>query len=222
MLNFTTSTQSHGTHVISAGDLGDWFSFSVTAGETYHLVDNGSAGDAMIQIYSDMGITLVGSDDNSGGGSHFNAVYTASSSGTWYAKVSDVSGAGWVGSLDYFKVSGPTATVTPVISAVDGPLEFEDHHFWPNPAMGGYVDLARIAVKLKGSADSLTVKVYTRAMLCVGTQKLGPQSAGWHHLPLPSDFVQDASNGTYYYVVSGERGQAKTVHNAVGKLTIIR
>jgi hypothetical protein len=115
-------------------------------------------------------------------------------------------------------IAGPAVTATPE----PGPLEFEEHRAWPNPVMGGQLDQVRIAVKLKGAADRLTLKLYTRAMIVVGTQELGSHGAGWRHLRLPDEFLQSAGNGTYFYVVSGERGQAKTVENAVGRLTVIR
>jgi hypothetical protein len=115
-------------------------------------------------------------------------------------------------------IAGPAATATPA----PGPLEFEDHRAWPNPVMGSQIDNARIGVKLKGAADALTVKVYTRAMTVVGVLELGPHGPGWQHLRLPDAFKQAAGNGTYFYVVSGRRGESKTVQDAIGRITVIR
>ncbi len=231
-LNFLFTTQSHGAHVISAGDPGDWFTFNVTAGERYHLLDGGTGGDARIQVYSDMGVTLVGSDDNGNGGTLFHLDLLAPANGTWYARITDVGGAGWTGSLSYFKDPAATPTATPTTApaaptaaptSIDGPLEIEEHRAFPNPVMSGTLGMARIAVKLKGPADRLSVKVYTRAMHVVGSVETGPVAGGWNQVALPSEFVKDAASGTYFYVVSGERKGAKTARkSASGKLVVLR
>lgn len=223
--------QNHGTHVLSAGDPGDWFRFDVVAGERYHFLDNGTGGDAMIQVYSDAAGTLVASDDNSNGGTRFALDVLATSTGTWYARVTDVGGAGWSGgSLGYFKdpAASPTVTATRTpgnpgaTPSAPGPLEFEASSPLPNPVIGILIDKAVIAVKLKGDADTLTLKVYSRAMTLLGSRETGPRPSGWTHIKLPDDFIAQAGNGTYFYVISGTRGDAKTVKDALGKITVLR
>jgi hypothetical protein len=108
------------------------------------------------------------------------------------------------------------------VKGMEGPLEIDEHKAFPNPLLGARLADARIAVHLKGSAERLTLKIYTRAMVCVGSLEQGAVGPGWHRLPLPSEFSADAGNGTYFYVVSAYRRGEKTVQDAVGRITILR
>jgi hypothetical protein len=123
---------------------------------------------------------------------------------------------------DLVIVAGPVPTATFTAGTGDGELVIDDHRCWPNPIVGGNLGLARVAFHLKGHADNVSLKVYTRAWICVGSADSGAVSAGWTHLPLPSAFTQDAGAGTYYYVLSASRGGAKTEKHSVGKLTVLR
>jgi len=77
-------------------------------------------------------------------------------------------------------------------------------------------------VHLKGRADRLTVKVYTRALVCVGSAEAVNVPAGWSQVPLPSAALQDSGAGTFFYVISGQRDGAKTVKDAVGRVVVLR
>jgi hypothetical protein len=109
----------------------------------------------------------------------------------------------------------------PATSVPDGPLEIEEHRCFPNPVVGAGLGAARVAVKLKGSAEKLTLKVYSRAMTCLGTYESGPLGPGWQRMPLPQAFIDQAGNGTYFYVVCGERKGSKT-EDAIGRVTVLR
>jgi hypothetical protein len=121
-------------------------------------------------------------------------------------------------------IAGPVATATatnvPGGPAVDGPLEIEEHRPWPNPISGGS---GHVGVKVKGSCDKVSVKVYTPAMVCVGKREvLGSNGAGWVNVELPPEFVLGSANGLYYYVVSVERGKIKGLKPATGRVVLAR
>jgi hypothetical protein len=86
-------------------------------------------------------------------------------------------------------------------------LEIGHHGGVPSPWCGR--GPARLSLELKGACDSVSVKLYTRSMACVGSAKLGPQAQGWAMVTLPPELVQGLSSGAYYYVASIERGSAK-------------
>jgi hypothetical protein len=115
--------------------------------------------------------------------------------------------------------ASPTATPTaggPVPPASGGDLEILESHPYPNPNPGS------ISVLLNGPAESLELKVYTAAMVAVGSRQRGASLGGWVQIPLPDGIKNSASAGLYYYVVSGRNGgkRAKAPHS--GKLFIIK
>ena len=121
-------------------------------------------------------------------------------------------------------IAGPVGTFTATPASTPGPddgtLEIEEHHAWPNPISGGS---GHIGVKVKGRSDKITVKVYTDAMVCIGTRVLdGDHASGWVNVDLPEAFVAGSSNGLFYYHVSVERGSVKALKNAVGRVVVAR
>jgi len=98
----------------------------------------------------------------------------------------------------------PTATATPVSS---GPPTVLKVLSLPNPVTrSGPVDLA---LQLAGSADSLDVRIYSRALIRVyaGTIRSSAYAgAGWKSLLLPSEAFP--SNGLYFVEVRGSVGSA--------------
>jgi endo-1,4-beta-D-glucanase Y len=116
-------------------------------------------------------------------------------------------------------LGSPTPT-PPSAIADDGPLEILEHRAWPNPLLDGRP--AFVAVRLSGRADQVSLKLYTRAWVCVGRSELGPVSRGWVHLPLPPDFRTEAGNGVYYYWVDASRGTAGVLQPAKGALFVLR
>ena len=113
-------------------------------------------------------------------------------------------------------VKGPTATSVPD----DGPNDIEKHSVVPSPWDGS--GTAYVMAKLAGHCDRLTLKVYTRALVCVGNQELGAQNSGWAKIAVPKEFQSQASNGTYFYIVTAERAGQKNLTKAVGKLVVLR
>lgn len=102
----------------------------------------------------------------------------------------------------------------------DGPLGIEEHKVWPMPLRPGQP--ARLAVKLQGPADAIELKVYTKALICVGRLTLGPGSGGWNQLILPSDWTATLSPGLYYYEVTALRGDARVQAAKPGKIMVLR
>jgi expansin (peptidoglycan-binding protein) len=113
-----------------------------------------------------------------------------------------------------------SATVTPSATAgIEGPCEIEQHGAWPSPYQGGP---GWVSAKLAGRADGVTLKIYTKAMACIGTQELGPQGAGWVKIPLPSAFSDAPVNGTYFYVISIQRNGHRNLKHSTGKIMVLR
>lgn len=107
---------------------------------------------------------------------------------------------------------GPAAaapTSTPVAS---GPNGIAAHAALPNP------DPAWIAVKLKGPADSVELKVYSKALVCVAVVRLPAQNAGWCRLPLPAL----PASGFYSYRVKAYRGGAASLEPGIGSFLVTR
>ena len=74
----------------------------------------------------------------------------------------------------------PTTAAT---EGSDGPNQIEAHSASPNPNNGS----GWVALKLKGSVDSVELKVYTKSMALVGISGLGRQMPGWTRVPLPGE-----------------------------------
>jgi hypothetical protein len=115
-------------------------------------------------------------------------------------------------------IAGPAPTATPIPG--DGPLEISDHRPWPNPVAPGKP--AFISVLLKGRADSLSLKLYTRSWVLVAEELSGPHPAGWARIGLPQAFRDAAGADAYYYVVSASRDGVKVIKPAKGAIQILR
>jgi hypothetical protein len=89
---------------------------------------------------------------------------------------------------------------------------------WPDPYTGK--GPATIAVKLGGACDQVTLRIFTKAMVCVGTVTSGPQSEGWAEIPL-AESVASLPNGLYYYLAQASRAGAETP-TCVGKMLLAR
>jgi hypothetical protein len=143
--------------------------------------------------------------------------------GTYTAYIVVVNASGAQSMPADLKVDAATATPTTAPTAVgDGTLEIDEHRCYPNPVIGAALGNARVSVHVRGRADRLVLKLYSRAMTCLGSREVSNTSGGWVQIALPESFVNDAGAGTYFYVVSGERGQARTVQDAVGRVVVLR
>jgi hypothetical protein len=79
-----------------------------------------------------------------------------------------------------------------------------------------------IMVQLNKPVDKLSLKIYTKSMVCIHSVESGNSGAGWVTLPLPTEFLDSAASGTYYYVVTAERNGGKTRAMGTGKMLILR
>lgn len=100
----------------------DWIKFDASAGQQYVIqtLNLASAVDTLIEVYDFDGVTLLVSDDNSGGGKASRVVWQAPQSATYFVRVRQASGSVNDCSATYqFSVSPfiptvtPTATLTP-------------------------------------------------------------------------------------------------------------
>jgi len=111
-----------------------------------------------------------------------------------------------------------TATAAPATSQTNG-FGILHCRAWPcpwNPAKGS----GWVSVDLKGHADGLVLKVYTQALLCVGTRNAGPKPAGWSAIALP-ETMAGMPNGVYFYIASAERG-GQQMPPVYGRLMVLR
>jgi hypothetical protein len=76
-------------------------------------------------------------------------------------------------------------------------------------------------VELNGPADSVVLRVYSRAMVCIGSSSLGSQGPGWTKVPLPNEMASQP-NGTYYYKVKSIRQGTENLEPGAGKIMVLR
>jgi hypothetical protein len=128
---------------------------------------------------------------------------------------------GVTGSVSVTVVVSPKATPTPTLTpqADGGTLVIMKTDCVPNPLVAGLP--AHLGVKLSGPAEDLHMKVYTEALVAVGSVDFGAVPAGWNSVSLPS-WVAGLPQGTYYYVVGAERGIVKAARPAIGRLVVIK
>lgn len=108
--------------------------------------------------------------------------------------------------------SAPTATAVP-----DGENIIEHHGVAPSPNDGSGV----LALKLKGHADSVELRVYSKGMICVGTSRIGATAPGWRKLPLPAELLGEPS-GLYYYRVKSIRHGEANLEPGIGSFMVIK
>lgn len=78
-----------------------------------------------------------------------------------------------------------------------------------------------LKIQVLGEADRVEAKIYTPAMVCVGTVWAGPCPVGWVNLPLPQEFLGARANGLYYYRVVATRGGSAS-NPKIGRFMVIR
>ncbi len=108
-----------------------------------------------------------------------------------------------------------TATPAPSSTREEGPNLIESHLPGPNP------NPLLIAAKLKGRADEVVLKVYTKAMVCLGSSRLGSQVPGWCQVPLPAE-MSTAPGGLYYYRLATLRGGVENLEPGIGSFMVLR
>ena len=76
-------------------------------------------------------------------------------------------------------------------------------------------------MQLQGPCDRLVLKVYSKAMVCLGQAETGSQRPGWAGVPLPGELAE-APNGLYYYEVRAFRDNGQASAPVRGKLVVLR
>jgi hypothetical protein len=76
-------------------------------------------------------------------------------------------------------------------------------------------------VYLESAADDLVIKIYTVAMVVVGSRDAGPSPAGWSTISLPDTLIDNVTNGQYYYRVTAQKG-GNAFKPVVGRLVVLR
>jgi len=112
-----------------------------------------------------------------------------------------------------------TPTAVPATATPGGPLAIQKTQPWPSPWNGA--DPGWVSVLLQGNCDSLKLKVYTKAMVCVGERDAGAQPGGWVAVALPDAMNTGIAAGLYYYRITAERGGQQTTP-VIGRLVVLR
>jgi hypothetical protein len=76
-------------------------------------------------------------------------------------------------------------------------------------------------VELLGPCESLTLRLYTPAMACVGEAEWGPQSKGWGQVDLPVALMAGLPSGVYYYSLQARRAAARSTR-VLGAWMVLR
>lgn len=108
------------------------------------------------------------------------------------------------------------AKVTPV--PLWGPLVIDDTLAWPDPLVPGIQGW--VSFKLEGPADQVTLRIYTPAMVCVGSAQSGASLPGWGRLAMPAATTA-LHSGLYYYEVRAQRGESMS-RPAIGRMVILQ
>jgi hypothetical protein len=102
-------------------------------------------------------------------------------------------------------------------AAAGGPNQILRHGPAPNPSNG----TGCVAVELNGPADSVVLRVYSKAMVCIGFSSIGAQAPGWTKVPLPLEMALQP-DGLYYYQVKSIRQGAENLEPGTGKFMVLR
>jgi mannan endo-1,4-beta-mannosidase len=124
--------------------------------------------------------------------------------------------------------ASPTLSVTPSATLTSTALPSFSATASPAPAPGGVPqvitalavpnpDPSAIQVHLSRRADSVKVKVWTKALRLIGVFTSGPCPAGWSAVPLPQGLF--TANGIYFFTVQASGSSA---WSKPGKLMILR
>jgi hypothetical protein len=78
-----------------------------------------------------------------------------------------------------------------------------------------------LAVKLKGSADALELRLYSKAMTCVFSARAeGAFQAGWNHAGF--EVAGGLPNGLYYSQATAKRVSGQSASGGTGKVYWLR
>lgn len=98
----------------------------------------------------------------------------------------------------------------------DGEKGIEDHRCDRNP------NPKAVHVKLKGRADQVVVKVWTKSLVIAAVGQTGSCRKGWNRVPLPESFWKDAPNGLYYYTCEAKGPLGSSESDKPGKIMLAR
>jgi hypothetical protein len=62
-----------------------------------------------------------------------------------------------------------------------------------------------VKVLLAGEVDSVRMRIYSQAMVCVAEAESGAELCGWAEVRLPEEFLATAPGGIYYASLVGIR-----------------
>jgi hypothetical protein len=116
---------------------------------------------------------------------------------------------------DVYLVNGQA----PQMPSGPGPNHVSSAMAAPNPVAD--VSQAAVYAQLEGSADTLQVEIYSKAMLKVGQAEISGARKGWNKIPLDSGILEGLANGLYHARVVGIRGGEKG-RGAITRIYILR
>ena len=115
---------------------------------------------------------------------------------------------------------GPISTASPTATAAGGGGSglILQTHAQPNPWTPASIGPQQILVLLAKDADGLDLKVYSEAMVVVGSAHLDHPSRGWRSLIVPEGLAA----GIYYFKVTGSYHGTTVPAPKTGKLAILK
>ncbi len=122
--------------------------------------------------------------------------------------------------------ASPSCTETPAASATltvipsapgrgRGRLQILAQAPVPNP------NPRTLSVALDGDVDEVELRIYDVGMRCVAELRQGPLPMGWVSLSLPSEWLNQAANGIYYYRLRLKR-DLESASGSINKLFVLR
>lgn len=148
-------TQSHQF----CDDASDWISFSACSGRSYTITTSALAAqaDTIVELYGTDGITLLGSDDNGGGGKSSLLNWTATSAGTYHIRVRQADGTIGLGHEYSVALAGDTSPCASWSRAY-GSTSAEALTVAQQTPDGGYLVAGQGSISGK-SSDALVLKL---------------------------------------------------------------
>lgn len=86
----------------------------------------------------------------------------------------------------------------------------------PNP------DPVEIRFLMSSDADTVTLKIWTPALVLAARVESGPLSPGWHSLALTPDLQTSLPRGLLYYTLSAQQGTRRSLPRPPGRMVRLR
>lgn len=107
----------------------------------------------------------------------------------------------------------PLATAT---QNDEGPGTVEEHKCFPNP------NPIALYFKLRGTADEIELRIYSKAMVVVEVFRKGHSVSGWQRFDFAGSQLAQSANGLYYYRIVSRKAGREESRSKAGFLLYMR